>query len=81
MTGGIVIGRQWLFWDKIAVDVQAGPQYKYSTRSKSYSMLMTLGMQIIKYKPLEQNKIYLKNILMFTIPLMMITHYFGIMKD
>ncbi len=34
MTGGIVIGRQWLFWDKIAVDVQAGPQYKYLTRSK-----------------------------------------------
>ena len=34
MTAGIVIGRQWLFWDKIALDVQIGPQYKYLTRSE-----------------------------------------------
>jgi len=34
MTGGIVIGRQWLFWDKLALDVQIGPQYKYITRSE-----------------------------------------------
>lgn len=33
-TGGLVIGRQWLFWDKLALDVQIGPQYKYLTRSK-----------------------------------------------
>ena len=34
ITGGLVIGRQWLFWDKLALDVQIGPQYKYLTRSK-----------------------------------------------
>tara|TARA_B110000467_G_scaffold164329_1_gene193110 strand:- start:269 stop:1474 length:1206 start_codon:yes stop_codon:yes gene_type:complete len=32
-TGGLVIGRQWLFWDQLALDVQIGPQYKYLTRS------------------------------------------------
>ena len=34
ITGGLVIGRQWLFWDKLALDIQIGPQYKYLTRSK-----------------------------------------------
>lgn len=32
--GGIAIGRQWLFWDKLALDVQIGPQYKLVSRSE-----------------------------------------------
>ncbi len=33
-TGGIAIGRQWLFWNKLALDVQIGPQYKLVSRSE-----------------------------------------------
>lgn len=33
-TGGLAIGRQWLLWDKLALDIQIGPQYKYMTRSE-----------------------------------------------
>ncbi|MBF90639.1 MAG: hypothetical protein CMP75_02600 [Flavobacteriales bacterium] len=34
LAGGLAIGRQWLFGDKISLDVQVGPQYKLVTRSE-----------------------------------------------
>ena len=34
LAGGLAIGRQWLFGDKLSVDVQLGPQYKIVSRSE-----------------------------------------------
>ena len=34
LIGGIAIGRQWLFFDKLSLDVQIGPQYKMVSRSE-----------------------------------------------
>ena len=34
LAGGLAIGRQWLFGDKLSVDVQLGPQYKLVSRSE-----------------------------------------------
>ena len=31
---GIAIGRQWLFYDKISLDIQIGPQYSIVNRSE-----------------------------------------------
>ncbi|MEE3038079.1 MAG: hypothetical protein VX344_06645 [Bacteroidota bacterium] len=32
--GGVAIGRQWLFFDKLSLDIQVGPQYKLVSRSE-----------------------------------------------
>ena len=34
LIAGIAIGRQWLFYDKISLDVQIGPQYSIINRSE-----------------------------------------------
>tara|TARA_B100001057_G_scaffold267502_1_gene267623 strand:+ start:10000 stop:11202 length:1203 start_codon:yes stop_codon:yes gene_type:complete len=34
LMAGIAIGRQWLFYDKISLDVQIGPQYSIVNRSE-----------------------------------------------
>lgn len=34
LMGGVAIGRQWLFFDKLSLDVQIGPQYKLVSRSE-----------------------------------------------
>ncbi|MFL2569369.1 MAG: hypothetical protein ACJ0QH_01525 [Flavobacteriales bacterium] len=34
LIAGIAIGRQWLFYDKISLDVQIGPQYSIVNRSE-----------------------------------------------
>ena len=52
-TGGLAIGRQWLLWDKLALDIQIGPQYKYMTRSERTFNEMTLGMLIMQLGKLE----------------------------
>ena len=34
LIAGIAIGRQWLFYDKISLDIQIGPQYSIVNRSR-----------------------------------------------
>ena len=34
LMAGIAIGRQWLFYDKISLDIQIGPQYSIVNRSE-----------------------------------------------
>lgn len=34
LLGGIAIGRQWIFFDKLSLDVQIGPQYKVVNRGE-----------------------------------------------
>jgi len=34
LIGGVAIGRQWLFFDKLSLDIQIGPQYKVVNRSE-----------------------------------------------
>lgn len=34
IAGGLALGRQWLFGDKVSLDVQIGPQYKLVTKGE-----------------------------------------------